>query len=482
LVGNCRQRCADTSADAQNGRVGSYASLSIAGYELFSTKSYVDPVAMSVFTERDRHVVIVPEDPDPSSQAEAISGDSGDTELFDDSDDVTVQISYRASSRVIAERLEAMGISLAQVRAAFERRLQERADEIAAANDDDEVPRAAVAEMLREATFHDWSAAFQEFMADNIHPTWPSVAPRELRTEMMRFIAEESEDGAFFGLPGDARWLLRAATEVCGPDALVVYDITELVGGGWYKVDEPVAEEAIASLRRGARHNAPTIILTEGSTDAAALESAMRLLAPHLVGYLTFLDFHSANAAGGTGPLISTVRAFAGAGVMNRTLALFDNDTAGRSAVRALERTRLPESMRIATLPDLELGRKYPTIGPTGEAVQDVNGRAASLELYFGEDVLRRENGELTPVAWQSRDPAVGDWQGELQDKSLLQNRFAEKVQRATTNPELLEALDWTGMRQIIERALYAFSEPDPPGSPSPSSSGAESETFCPRS
>jgi hypothetical protein len=437
--------------------VGSFAILRIGDYELFSTKSYVDPVAMSVFSESDRYLIVALSDRESKDASDFRIIRPGDTNPFDPED--VVRVTYRALARVVAERLEAMGISLSEVRAAFERRLQERADEIGAAIDD-ERPRMAVAQMLREATFLDWSVAFQEFMADNIHPTWPSVAPRELRTEMMRFIEEESEEGVLFGLPGDARWLLRAVTEVCGPDEWLEYDITELVGD-WYLVDQPVAQEAIATLRRGARHNAPTIILTEGSTDAVAMESAMRLLAPHLVGYLTFLDFRSANAAGGTGPLINAVRAFAAAGVLNRTLALFDNDTAGRSAVRTLSATRLPDWLRVATLPDLDLGHRYPTLGPAGEAEQDVNGRAASIELYFGRDVLLQDSGELTPVVWQSRDPTVGEWQGELRDKSRLQSRFADKVKRATSNPELLNSLDWTGMRQIIELALFAFSDPD---------------------
>jgi hypothetical protein len=101
-----------------------------------------------------------------------------------------------------------------------------------------------------------------------------------------------------------------------------------------------------------------------------------------------------------------------------------------------------------------------PTIGPTGAAAQNVNGRAGSLELYFGEDVLRRRTGDLTPVEWRSYDSAVGDWQGELLDKALLQQRFAEKTRRALEDPGLLESLDWTGIRQIIDRVLYAFAEP----------------------
>lgn len=151
----------------------------------------------------------------------------------------------------------------------------------------------------------------------------------------MRFIEEESDD-TFFGLPGDARWLLRAATEVCGPEAVVEYEIGELVRSGYYELQDAVAAGAIEGLRNSARYNAPVLVLMEGSTDAAALSRALELLAPHLVDYLTFTDFHSSNAAGGTGSLVATVRSLAAAGVVNRAVDLFDNDAAGRDAIRAL--------------------------------------------------------------------------------------------------------------------------------------------------
>jgi len=445
------------------------ASLTIAGYELFSTKSAVEPVAISLFTERDRVALLVPRDGHPARAPVPVPADWTQEDLIELPDDLTLYVAYRASSREIAERLEASGFSLAVLRRGFERRMRQRADEIADALDDDDVSRAALAEMLREATFLDWSDGFRELMSDNVNPAWPMRARQELRTKMMRFIAEESEDGVFFGLSRDARWLLRAATEVCGPDAVVEYDVTDLIQGGWYELNQPIAEEAMTSLRSEARHNAPTIILTEGSTDGAVLETAVRLLAPHLVGYLTFLDFHVSNAPGGTGALVNMVRAFTAAGVLNRTLVLFDNDAAGRAAIRALARTRLPHSIRVATLPDLELARSYPTTGPMANAVQDVNGRAASLEMYFGLDVLRQENGDLTPVAWKSYEPAIDDWQGELADKPLLQQRFAEKIRRAKANPALLDSLDWQGIRQIIELAVRAFSDEETsrvPGEP----------------
>ncbi|HEY4266851.1 MAG TPA: HEPN/Toprim-associated domain-containing protein [Galbitalea sp.] len=441
--------------------MGSYAALSIGGYELLQSKGYADPVAMSVFTERDRVALLIPGNGGDRARAQPIPPNWTRDDLVELADDVRVDIRYRASSASVAERLEVMGVSLAKVRKAFEMTLRERADEIAESMDDDGVSRAALAQMLRTATFLDWSSAFGEFMASDIHPGWPFTAPEALRTEMMRFIEEEADD-TFFGLPGDARWLLRAATEVCGPDAVVEYDISELVRSGYYELQDAVAARAIEGLRNSARDNAPVLVLTEGSTDATALSRALRLLSPHLVGYLTFPDFHSSNAAGGTGSLVATVRSFAAAGVVNRAVALFDNDAAGRDAIRMLGRTSLPSSLRIAALPDLQLARAYPTRGPSGPAIQDVNGLAASVELYFGDDVLRDQpDGQLMPVVWQAFDRGVGGWQGALEDKAALQARFASKLDRTSRDPALLQSLDWSGMRRIIDLIVHAFDQPE---------------------
>jgi len=49
----------------------------------------------------------------------------------------------------------------------------------------------------------------------------------------------------------------------------------------------------------------------------------------------------------------------------------------------------------------------YPTSDPSGLAHMDVNGLAGSLEIYFGEDVLRRTDGTFTPVHWRGFDAAV---------------------------------------------------------------------------
>jgi len=60
-----------------------------------------------------------------------------------------------------------------------------------------------------------------------------------------------------------------------------------------------------------------------------------------------------------------------------------------------------PESYRILHYPDLPLLVDYPTLGPQSDSPvrMNVNGKAGSLEMYLGRDLLT-VNGELVPVQW----------------------------------------------------------------------------------
>lgn len=71
--------------------------------------------------------------------------------------------------------------------------------------------------------------------------------------------------------------------------------------------------------------------------------------------------------------------------------------------------------------------------------------------------MLRGPTGELMPVVWRAYDRGISAWQGALEDKSLLQGKFTDKVRRASRDPRLLESLDWSGMRSIIDLVVHAF-------------------------
>jgi len=264
------------------------------------------------------------------------------------------------------------------------------------------------------------------------------------------------EDRPLFGFDlGDPRYLLRAAVERVSPESEVRQDLSEVVSGGYYGLATKVAESSRQDLRSKLVADVPTVVLTEGRTDSEFLRSALGVLLPHLTDYYTFLDFESIGVRGGAGPLVETVKSFVAASIANRVVAIFDNDTAAAIAMRPLQRVALPSTVRVLQLPPLPLGSQYPTVGPTGQADADVNGSAGSIELYFGEDVLRRADGKLTPVIWKTYDPSVERYQGELDDKGRLQDAFRAKL-RASQEAGSLQG-DWSGMSLILYRLINAF-------------------------
>lgn len=169
------------------------------------------------------------------------------------------------------------------------------------------------------------------------------------------------------------------------------------------------------------------------------------------------MDFEGVRAPGGAGSLAATIKAFIGAGIVNRCIAFFDNDTAAQSAIRGLRSIDKPANVRIFRYPDIDLAENYPTLGPQGTSIMNVNGLAGGLELYFGRDILQREDGTLTPIQWRGYDETLGQYQGEIINKKCVQDKFKDKLRLCTENHEQINSSDWTGIRAILDRLLTAF-------------------------
>lgn len=268
------------------------------------------------------------------------------------------------------------------------------------------------------------------------------------------------------------------------PDAEVELDLTELNAEGWLDGDDvgTLASDAMATLRGVASTHSPIVVLTEGRTDAEFLSAALAILHPQLADLIRFLDFDG-KPEGGAGALVKTVKAFAAAGIANRVVALLDNDTAAREALRSLDVTMLPANIVVKHYPDIDLASRYPTLGPPNASspaghieVADVNGLAGSIELYLGADVLTQGDGELTPVQWRSYSQAVQSYQGEVVAKAQVHERFRAKLAQAFVSPDqgrqdrpAVEALAttngsdndvaWADLGRILDLVIHAFDE-----------------------
>ena len=434
--------------------MGSYTELTVAGYPLISSKSAVIPEVMLVFRETDRRVF-----PRRVSERNPLVWGAPDP----DNKEIETTTEYSCSAREAIDRLDVMGFSLHRVRESYEAGRQQRLDELGSCTKEDGTPGWLVELwneekiFLNTVTFDDYANAFAKVIADGLRPDPFRDRKKEGLDPIIKYILEDNDDNPFGFQGGDARLLLRLACNLVGSETRVVQDITQLVSAGYYRHGDPVCETAIHGLISSHAENAPRIILTEGSTDRAILKDSLSILYPHLVEYYRFLEFDSSRSPGGAGHLVSLVKAFAGAGVTNRIVALFDNDTSAREATRILKSLSLPPNIAVLHYPDLVLLRDYPTLGPNGLSMLNVNGLAASIELYLGADILRLGNQTLTPVQWKGYSDTLRQYHGEVRQKAALRDAFSRRAARCRTTPAALEETDWSGLTAILQMVFRAF-------------------------
>jgi hypothetical protein len=410
--------------------VGSYASLHIGGVSILSVKAPVDPNLLQLFTSNDWTLTRRPQQERPYDAA--------------DSDGLVTCHELRSTPRRIRDRLAVAGIGMDLVAQVFRDLVAEHSQRSAAMLEmlsDNDLIRAAVVEeqrVLSMLTLRQWVERMSSFTV--IDPSEPGP-PRPHSSGWMIDLWQGAEP----------RLLLRACLEAYPDAAEVVLDMTDSVGGGWHQFGEDPRAPASQELRWMARHSYPVVLLTEGRSDAEILELALRVLRPHLEGFLRIGHF-SQSREGSAGALANTVRAFTDAGVANRAIALFDNDTAAAEAMSTLDIKSLPDNLTVLTLPATARCRSYPTLGPNGAQQMDINGLAGSIELSLGQDTLTDPNtGELRPVQWTGRSRKLNQFQGEIVGKEAVQEAFRSKARAALKNEELRAHQDWADLERLFD-------------------------------
>lgn len=239
-----------------------------------------------------------------------------------------------------------------------------------------------------------------------------------------------SGDLGIYGLSIDSH--LYSILSVLSDYDFVEYDLTDVINGGW--VDEDQAKYVDYEK---------IIILTEGKSDVEFISKSIEKLYPHLKHYYHFIDFDEYKVESSASALVKLITSFAAANVKHPIIALFDNDTAGLKEMRKFTSMTVPPNIKILKYPDITLAKKYPTVGPTGKKKMNVNGHACSIEMYFGIDVLMKNN-QLIPIQWKGYDDKEKKYQGEIADKNYVQDSFRRKLNNAlvTETKELIELLN----------------------------------------
>lgn len=414
--------------------MGSYANFRIAGVSFFESKSVVDPTLMTIFVESDRRKFSRPRDVDSEDNIE-------DEEVHE----------YFVEARHAKRRLEVLGFTSLNARKFFAEKIRSLAEAFKAGSpgsvlypiEDDEMDA-----FLNEYTYDAWCDALRTSLRLGY------VSEDRLRElpPILRITSTAYHDEFHHGFPwSDLRLMVRAYLDAIQATEPVVMDITELIQEDYYSDQEPLAVYAKEAARVEFMSCAPIIVLTEGSTDVEFLEGALNLLHPELAPLYSFLDFQLPNLEGGAGNLVWVLKSLIGSGVANRVVALLDNDTAARDAMRGLREVSMPNNFVVQQYPSVGYANSYPTLGPTGLVNANVNGLAGGLEMYFGLDVLTDKSGNLTPVQWKGYNKQLNQYQGELVDKCRLQADFRIKLRMA--DPDA----DWTGIQAILSQLFNAF-------------------------
>ena len=430
--------------------MGSYAHFWIDDMHVGCTKNGVDARLLDLFDGSDKVVIADRSRPVPLQVR-------GWLEEFAEDEPLKVAF-YRTTVEIARDELELAGVTLDTAKEAYS---QAVSHEISAWERDNHPAnsewRNGILGSLRPLDVDTWLASFREIRRRGVH----AGSTEAHDSSSIGYLLGKD----WCGYPGrDPRVMLRLALEAWPAATDIFYDVTDLILQEQIEIDEDLHSPQGDLPQYVCPMPSRTVIVTEGRSDSWILQESMQLLFPHLASSFTFMDFEGFRVGGGAGALANLVKAFAAAGIANRVIAVFDNDTAAHAALASLSRVRLPANIRLLSLPELDLLRSYPTLGPGGLTHLDVNGMAASIELYLGHDVLGDGAGSFQPVQWTGFEQSMGRYQGEVLGKVELHQRFENKLARARTDRSHIGSMDWDGLRLIMRKIFSAFHEIDRSG------------------
>ena len=445
--------------------MSSYAELTLGSLSLGASRNGVDPNLIWLFRPSDKRIERITR---RNREQLAMYIDDEYISEYDELNPFHL-VKYRCTASEARDRLNLKGFTYRVADAAFQAGAKHKIQQLNQLRKDlNHMSSVSTAteelRFLSTVSTRSWIEALSRIQNEALtEGSLDRVPRRDSQLPLLRYMLRTSE--APYGFPGSDNvhyaHCIRLAVEAVSPHADLVYDLTDIVAGGW--TDESAEQVTLAEdqMHSELKLAEKVIVLTEGKTDRRFLERSLKLLYPHLADYFHFFEFTGKRNAGGVGELARLVRAFAAARVRHRILALFDNDTAARASLSNLELDTVPSNIAVCRYPDTTLAQHYPTLGPSGETRMDVNGLAGSLELYLGKDVLKNSERSLIPVRWIGYEKKMRAYQGVLLDEETVRRRFERKLTRCETHPEEIKFHDWEGIRAILDTMFSAFHEVD---------------------
>jgi hypothetical protein len=356
------------------------------------------------------------------SNRQRMKSDQINYEYFSEQGDeglAEMEAGFSNSFNSVASRLELLGFSLDYVRREYEHKINEH-NELLDEDAEEGVPFDEFLEIIGSTNI---SSLSSEYVKDQLDKGPESYGTKVIDKDHLVKIplwwdnqqgiySEQSFVAALLSFLHPYSALRLLAVNEANLDQRVTWQYGPLVDSGWAKV---------AEFQANARRRNTFLIVTEGHTDAAILKLAIETLRPEISDFFEFIDMTDGHPFGGTGPLQKFAKGLAQMDVHNQTLFLFDNDTEGLSAFNKTNELNLPPNMRVALLPNLIEFETFQTIGPSGDAVMDINGKAAAIECYLDFD---QPNLPDPIVRWSGYKGDVKQYQGALQKKDKFTKDF----------------------------------------------------------
>jgi HEPN/Toprim N-terminal domain 1 len=449
--------------------MGSYAECWASNFYVESTKNDVDPSLMQLFCSSDKKVITANEANLPHQLSRRVRYGVDDEDDIENEDDINF-VFYSTSAKIVKDRLELIGYSLANAKKVYLHSLECEISKyekwIEGSHGD---VFQSTLKILHSMSLDKWLTALKEINTKGL--TQISRMEELYGESLIQNNVMDNNDGSlisymlkhdWYGFPGaDLNVALRLVFEIIPADEDFVYDVTDLISSGYFDIEDDLVEYARNISSQDYYNSGKRIILTEGKSDTLILSESLKLLYPHLSDYFTFMDFDGAKVGGGAGSLANMVKSFSGAGIINKVIAVFDNDTAAHAALKGLQKAKISNNIKVFTLPEIEILNDYPTIGPSGMVNMNVNGLAGSIEPYLGKSVLTDDEGNLYPIQWTGLDQGLQKYQGEITEKDKVQSNFKEQLKACQEDNLLIDNYDWSGIKTILEGIFNLFHEDD---------------------
>ncbi|KAA9327235.1 hypothetical protein F0P96_18555 [Hymenobacter busanensis] len=195
-------------------------------------------------------------------------------------------------------------------------------------------------------------------------------------------------------------------------DIWLEWHTADLIEGGWATESE---------LTGGVAKEGKFLIVTEGNTDTFIIKKAMEMTRPDVAGFFTFIDMEDGYPFTGSGNLFRFCQGLVSIGIQNKVLVIFDNDIEGNDKYNKIAAMKLPTQMKVMKLPHLVEFTSFTTVGPIGESVENINGKAVAIECFLD---LQYKMRQIPKVRWTNYVKECNCYHGSLENKEDYIRKF----------------------------------------------------------